>query len=115
VNAWVLALTDATAASLALAGNLGLDPVLFLKAIEGTPTDAEYAQVKGALMVHGDYPASFTLAGAAKDAGLIEDACRSSGSDLKLIATIREHIGVALEQGHSGDDMAAVFVAHQSA
>jgi len=114
VNAWVLALTDATAASLTLAGNLGLDPSLFLRVIDGTPTDAQYAQVKGEQMLRGEYRPSFAVRGAAKDAKLIEDACRSSNTDTALIGAIRRHLDAAIDQGHADDDMAAVFVAHQA-
>ena len=69
-NQWVLALTDATAASLALAANLGLDPALFLSVIDGTASDSAYAQLKGRQMLDGSYSPSFALSGAAKDAKL---------------------------------------------
>jgi 3-hydroxyisobutyrate dehydrogenase len=114
VNAWVFALTDATAASLTLAGNLGLDPRLFLSVIEGSATDSPYAHVKGRQMLDGDFSPSFALGGAAKDAKLIEDACRSSHTDSALIAAIRGHFEAAVEAGHTDDDMASVFVAHRS-
>jgi 3-hydroxyisobutyrate dehydrogenase len=111
-NAWVLALTDATAASISLARNLDLDPSLFLDVIEGTPSDSAYAHVKGQAMIDGKYPASFALGGAAKDAHLIADACRSSNTDLGLIEALAAHFDAAVEAGHGDDDMAAVYTVH---
>ena len=111
-NAWVLALTDATAASIALARNLDLDPQLFLDVIEGTPSDSAYAHAKGKLMIEGKYPPSFGLSGAAKDAKLIADACRSSHTDLALIEAVRGHLDAAAANGHGEEDMSAIYTAH---
>ncbi len=111
-NAWVLALTDATAASIALARNLDLDPALFLDVIDGSASDSPYAHVKGQAMIDGKYPTSFSLSGAAKDAHLIADACRSSNTGLGLIEAISAHLDAAVEAGHGDDDMAAVYTVH---
>lgn len=111
-NHWVLALTDATAASIALLRGFGLDGELFLRAIEGTATDSAYAQLKGRAMLAGSYPASFPAAGAAKDAGLIAAAARSLELDTALVDALAAHFAAAVEAGHGPDDMAAVFVAH---
>ena len=114
-NHWVLALTDATAASIALLQAFGLDGELFLSAIEGTATDSPYAQLKGRAMLAGSYPASFPAAGAAKDAGLIAAAARSLELDTALVDLLAGHFTAAVEAGHGAEDMAAVFVAHQPA
>jgi 3-hydroxyisobutyrate dehydrogenase len=114
VNQWVLTLTDATAASLALSERFGLDPDLFLAAIEGSPTDSPYAHVKGPAMLGGTGPVSFTLAGAAKDAGLIAAAGRRVGADTALIDAILGHLRAAVDAGHAGEDMAAVMQAYRS-
>jgi 3-hydroxyisobutyrate dehydrogenase len=114
-NAWVLALTDATAASVALARNLDVDPSLFLRVIDGTGVDSPYAQLKGRSMIDGKFPASFSTAGAAKDAGLVADACRSSNTDLGLIEAVRAHLERSVELGHGEQDMASVVVAHDLA
>jgi 3-hydroxyisobutyrate dehydrogenase len=111
-NHWVLTLTDATAASIALLQGFGLDGELFLRAIDGTATDSPYAQLKGRAMLDGSYPASFPVAGAAKDAGLIAAAARSLDLDTALVDVLAAHFAEAVEAGHGQDDMAAVFVAH---
>jgi 3-hydroxyisobutyrate dehydrogenase len=111
-NSWVLALTDATAAAIALLQGFGLDGELFLRAIEGSASDTEYAQLKGRAMLAGNYSPSFPAAGAAKDAQLIAAAARSLELDTQLIDALAGHFDTAVEAGHGGDDMAAVFVAH---
>jgi 3-hydroxyisobutyrate dehydrogenase len=113
VNAWVLALNDATAASIALTQRLGLDGDLFLQAIKGLPTDSPYAHVKGAAMLAGEFAPSFTSASAAKDAHLIAEAAAEVGADTALIEAIRTHLDAVVAAGHGEEDMAAVFLAHQ--
>ena len=46
----IASLTAATGQSLAIARGLGLDPQLFLDAIDGTASDSPYAPAKGAAM-----------------------------------------------------------------
>ena len=41
-NAWIVAVVEGAAETIALAEGLGLDPTLFLDAIEGGPLDAPY-------------------------------------------------------------------------
>lgn len=113
VNQWVLALTDATAASLVLTERLGLDGTLFLDAIDGSPTDSPYAHLKGPAMLGGDSPVSFTVAGAEKDAGLIAAAGRRVGADTALIDAIHGHLQWTARAGHDAEDMAAVVTAHR--
>jgi len=113
VNTWVLALTDATAAAIALAERFGLDGSLFLDAIDGTPTDSPYAHLKGAAMLGGDAPVGFTVASAAKDAGLIVDAQRRLGMGAAFAEAIRADMAAVVESGGGSDDMAAVVRAHR--
>jgi 3-hydroxyisobutyrate dehydrogenase len=87
-NAWLFMVTAGTAQSIALARGLGVDPEDFLAAIEGGPLDTPYAHVKGALMIAGEFPASFGLTGAAKDARLIQEALRSAGVSDRLDAAV---------------------------
>jgi 3-hydroxyisobutyrate dehydrogenase len=111
-NLWVLALTDTTAAALALLRAFGLDGELFLRAIDGTASDSPYAQLKGRAMLGGDYAPSFPAAGAAKDARLIGAAARSLDLDTALIDALTAHFEAAVDAGHGEDDMGAVYVAH---
>jgi 3-hydroxyisobutyrate dehydrogenase len=87
-NAWLFMITAGTAQSIALARGLGIDPQRFLDAIEGGPLDTPYAHVKGANMIGGEFPASFALTGAAKDARLIRDALHSAGVADRLDAAV---------------------------
>ena len=94
-NAWLFAVTAGVAQSVALARGLGLDPHDILAAIEGGPLDTPYAHLKGGLMVDGEYPVSFALTGAAKDARLIRAALRTAGVDDRLTAAVLETMDAA--------------------
>jgi 3-hydroxyisobutyrate dehydrogenase len=94
-NAWLFMVTAGTAQSIALARGLGVDPRDFLAAIEGGPLDTPYAHVKGELMIAGDFPVSFGLTGAAKDARLIQQALRSAGLSDRLDAAVLETMDAA--------------------
>ena len=109
VNAWVLSITTATAQSIALAEQLGLDPQLFLDVLSGSPTDSAYAQLKGRNMISGELAPAFALGGAVKDAGLILDAVRAAGIDERLMHAVHAQLDAAARAGHSDQDMAAVI------
>ena len=79
-NAFVGSLTAAIGQSVGLASQLGLDPQLFLDALDGGASDSPYVHVKGAMMLADDYPASFALDGVRKDLGLIRAAEQRSGT-----------------------------------
>ena len=107
-NAWVVSLNTAVAQSVAMAQGLGLDPQLFLDAIEGGPTDAGYAHVKTEAMVGGDYAPSFGLDGVRKDLGLITDAAQDAGVDPRVLHALDALYADASAAGHGEEDMAAV-------
>ncbi|MGY1714625.1 NAD(P)-dependent oxidoreductase [Geodermatophilus sp. SYSU D01106] len=94
-NSWLFMLTAGTAQAVALTRALGLDPRRFLDAIDGGPVDSPYAHLKGGLMIDGDFPPSFGLTGAAKDARLIRTALRDSGVDDRLTAAVLETMEAA--------------------
>ncbi len=70
LNTWLLALTEGLAEAIALAEALDVDPRTFLETIDGGPVGAPYAKLKGKLMIERDFPPSFPLELALKDAGL---------------------------------------------
>jgi 3-hydroxyisobutyrate dehydrogenase len=111
-NAWLFMITAGAAQSIALARGLGVDPQQFLAAIEGGPLDSPYAHVKGELMMAGEFPVSFGLTGAAKDARLIQDALRSAGVSDRLDVAVLETMDAAAEAlGDPGAaDVSAVIV-----
>ena len=111
-NAWVATVLEGVADSLTLARDLGLDPALFLQAVEGGAMDAPYVQLKGNNMLAGRFDPAFSLAGALKDVELIVEAAATSGTDLGLIPGVREHLARAVEAGHGDKDMAATYLSH---
>ena len=106
-NAWVLSTTAATAQSIALTRSFGLDPGLFLKAIDGGPTNSAMAQLKGKAMIGGDFTPSFELSGGSKDLHLITDA--ADGIDTALLDSVRTLYDRAADAGHGNEDIAAVY------
>jgi 3-hydroxyisobutyrate dehydrogenase len=110
-NAWVLSITAATAQSVALAQAQGVDAELFLQAIDGTPSNSPYAQLKGKAMLAGDFTPSFGLDGGRKDLGLIADAARAADVSTALLDGVRALYDAASDNGHGDDDLAAVYTA----
>jgi 3-hydroxyisobutyrate dehydrogenase len=110
VNSWVLAITQGTAESVALAETLGVDPHLFLQAIAGGPTDSPYTHVKGEAMMSREFPPSFPAKLAAKDARLVLDAA-GDGADLGGIRAALDHLDTTVRLGYGDDDMAAMYYA----
>jgi 3-hydroxyisobutyrate dehydrogenase len=111
VNSWVLAVTTAVAEAMALADGLGLEQQAFLTAIEGGTLDLPYAHLKGGLIIDRDFPPSFPVEGAAKDAGLVTAAAQSAGVRMAVATAVREQMERAAEDGHTDEDMAAVYYA----
>jgi 3-hydroxyisobutyrate dehydrogenase len=112
MNSWVLTIVEGVAESLALARALGLDPQQFLDVVKGGGLDAPYVQAKGGAMLGGELDAQFPLWGAAKDAGLIEEAGTAAGVDLAIISAARRHFERAVAAGHGDLDMAATYLSH---
>ncbi|MEX5719910.1 NAD(P)-dependent oxidoreductase [Geodermatophilus maliterrae] len=109
-NSWLFMLTTGVAQAVALTRGLGLDPQRFLDAVSGGPVDSPYAHVKGGLMIAGDFPPSFGLSGATKDARLIRAALQGAGVDDRLTAAVLETMEAAGRREDPGAvDMAAVI------
>jgi 3-hydroxyisobutyrate dehydrogenase len=110
-NSWVFMVTAGVAQAVAGARALGLDPRDFLAAIEGGPLDAPYVHVKSGLMLDGEFPPSFALSGAAKDARLIRAALAGAGVSDRLTAAVLETMDAAAERlpDPSGVDLAALI------
>ena len=109
VNDWLIALTTGLAETFALADTVGVDPRQFLDVISGGPVDAGYAQLKGGMMIDREYPTSFPLRLAAKDARLVLDA--ANGLDLPLSSAALGRLQEAAEMGLADEDIAAVYEA----
>jgi 3-hydroxyisobutyrate dehydrogenase len=109
VNLWVLAVTQGTAETIAFAQSLGVEPEWVLQALEGGALDLPYFRMKSKLMLDEDFPASFSLALAAKDARLVAEAADRHGADLPIAEAIAERFAQATEAGHGEEDMAATY------
>jgi 3-hydroxyisobutyrate dehydrogenase len=109
VNLWVLVVTQGTAETIAFAQSLGVEPEWVLEALEGGALDLPYFRMKSKLMLDEDFPASFALALAAKDARLVAEAAGRHGADLPVAAAIAERFTQATEAGHGDEDMAATY------
>ncbi len=108
-NAWILAVVEGAAESLALAEGLGLDPQLLLDAVEGGPLDLPYLQMKGSGMIARAFDPAFRLRLAAKDASLVEWAAADHGMDLPLVRVVRRRLDEGADE-HGDLDMSATFL-----
>lgn len=111
-NAWVFTVVEGIAESLTLARDLGVDPALFLEAVQGGALDAPYVQLKGKAMLDGSFDPAFALSGALKDADLIIAAAAGAGVDLGVVPGVREHFQRAVDAGHGDKDMSATYLEH---
>jgi 3-hydroxyisobutyrate dehydrogenase len=109
VNAWVLALTQGAAEAVALAKGLGLELDQMVEALDGSPTDAPYFRMKAKLMDDGEYPTSFSLRLAAKDAALMAEAASQAGVDAPMIRTVARRLAEGVDAGYGDEDMAATY------
>jgi len=111
INSWVLTVVNGTGEALALAEGLGVDPRDFLAAVAGGALDLPYLRLKSELILADNYPASFTVSAARKDARLITEAAREAGVRMDLVAADAERLRRAEEQGHGHKDAAAAYFA----
>ncbi len=110
VNSWLVEMNAALAETIVFAESIDSSASKFLEIIDGGPLNSPYAQMKGAMMVKGDYPTSFPLSMAAKDACLIAEAARDAGVELPINAETAALYQRA-ERSHGDADMAAVKTA----
>jgi len=109
LNAWVLAMTQGAAEAVALGKGLGVSLEQMIEALDGGPTDAPYFRMKSKLMDEGEYPVSFTLRLAAKDAALMAEAAAQAGVDVPLIRTVAQRLAEGVDAGYGEEDMAATY------
>jgi 3-hydroxyisobutyrate dehydrogenase len=114
LNAWLGALVESLAETIAFAEAIDIDPKQFLAAIDGAPVGAPYAQLKGKMMVEREFAPSFSLSLMRKDAGLVLEAAERHDFDAPLTETAAKVFDRAIEAGHGDEDMAAAFCAYKS-
>lgn len=105
-NNWILGLLATLGETVAFSKELDVDPNQFLEAIGDGPLDLPYAQIKAPMMIDGEYPTSFPLKLASKDAGLVLEA--SDSLPMKVSEAAAALFDNAIEAGHGDEDMAAI-------
>jgi 3-hydroxyisobutyrate dehydrogenase len=108
-NDWVLGQTALVAEALRLCAGLDLEPSAFLDAIDGAPVGSAYAQIKGHMMLSGEFPPNFPLEHGTKDSRLIVAAAREAGLNLPIAESYNEYFIAALDAGRGKEDMAVIF------
>ncbi|MGU3437438.1 NAD(P)-dependent oxidoreductase [Actinomycetes bacterium M1A6_2h] len=112
-NAMVASLTAATAQSVTMASEMGVDPKLVLSALDGGPLGAPYTQIKGTAMIDEDFTPSFGIDGVIKDLDLMIGAVPERTA--RMLEVVRSAFADASAAGHGDDDMAAVVTAFRPA
>ena len=108
----LVALHSAAAAeALHLARRAGLDPAVALEVLTGSAAGSRMLEVRGPLMVRGEYPAQMKLDIFMKDLHLIQEAAAAAGAALPLTDTAERLFAAAAETGHGDEDLAVVLTA----
>ena len=110
VNAWLMATTAALGETVALAEKLDVDPALFLEATDRGSVAARYVDLYGPAMAAREFPLSFPLELATKDARLALEAAAGS-AELRIFEATHAQFARAEELGHGRSDWAAVVCA----
>jgi 3-hydroxyisobutyrate dehydrogenase len=110
-NHWIINSVENLAETLAFAEALRLDPRRFLELISGAPFDMQYAHLKGAMMLGGEFPAAFALLLARKDVRLALEAAAGADIELALAQATEARLTRAVELGHGDKDSAATYLA----
>lgn len=109
VNSWIVSVVEAGAETIALAEGMGVDPALFLEAIEGGALDLPYLRMKAKAIAERAFEPSFSLRLAAKDAGLVQESARERGLDLPVLDAIRRRLEEGVAE-HGDEDVIATFL-----
>jgi 3-hydroxyisobutyrate dehydrogenase-like beta-hydroxyacid dehydrogenase len=105
----------AAAEALVLAMKAGLDPALTLKVIADGAGGSRILQLRGPMMVRGDYrQATATLAMFLKDRSIIADFAHEAGSPTPLLAATAPVYAAAAAMGYSKQDTASVCAVLES-
>jgi 3-hydroxyisobutyrate dehydrogenase len=111
-NGWLVSLMESLSETLAFSRAMGIPPEQFLEAIDGTPMNVPYAQLKGKAMAKMDFSeVAFPLRLAHKDAWLVLEAADAEGLELPLMRTAESQFARADADGHGDEDLAAVHYA----
>jgi 3-hydroxyisobutyrate dehydrogenase-like beta-hydroxyacid dehydrogenase len=106
----LVALNSAAAAeALTMARRGGLDPQMVLDVLKAGAATSRMLDVRGPMMVRGEFPAQMKLDLFMKDLHLIQDAAGAIGARVPLTGVAEQLYAAAQRAGHGGDDLAAVI------
>jgi L-threonate 2-dehydrogenase len=106
----LVALHSASAAeALAMATRGGLDPAMVLDVLRTGAGTSRMLDVRGPLMVRGEFPAQMKLDLFMKDLHLIQEAAGAVGARLPLTDVAERLYAATQAAGHGGEDLAVVI------
>jgi L-threonate 2-dehydrogenase len=106
----LVALNSAAAAeALAMARRGGLDPQVVLDTLKTGAATSRMLDVRGPMMVSGEFPAQMKLDLFMKDLHLIQEAAGTVGARLPLIDVAERLYAAAQGAGHGAEDLAVVI------
>jgi 3-hydroxyisobutyrate dehydrogenase len=108
-NAWIVAVVEGAAETIALAEGLGLRGEQFFEAIDGGALDMPYLRLKGGAMVKRDFEPTFALRLATKDAMLAEESAERLGLDLPMLAAVSRRMQEGVPE-HGDEDLSATYL-----
>jgi len=105
----LIAVNSAAAAeALNLARRGGLDVARSLEVLVASAATSRMLEVRGPLMIRGEFPAQMKLDLFMKDLHLIQDAAATAGAALPLTDAAERLYAAAQADGHAGEDLAVV-------
>ena len=108
----LVALNSAAAAeAVNLARRSGLDPQVVLDVLGTGAATSRMLEVRGPMMVRGEFPAQMKLDLFMKDLHLIQQAARTAGAAVPLTDVAERLYAAAQAAGHGPDDLASVITA----
>jgi len=106
----LVALNSASVAeALTMAQRGGLDPQMVLDVLKTGAGTSRMLDVRGPMMVAGEFPAQMKLELFMKDLHLIQEAAGSVGAHLPLTDVAERLYAAAQAAGHGGEDLAAAI------
>jgi 3-hydroxyisobutyrate dehydrogenase-like beta-hydroxyacid dehydrogenase len=106
----LVALNSAAAAeAINLARASGLDPQVVVDVLRTGAATSRMLEVRGPLMVRGEYPAQMKLDLFMKDLHLIQDAGKTAGAPLPLTDVAERLYAASQNAGHGAEDLAVVI------
>jgi 3-hydroxyisobutyrate dehydrogenase/2-hydroxy-3-oxopropionate reductase len=109
-NSTLFGSLSVVAEAIALGDGLGLPREVTFEVLSSTPVAAQTERRRDAV-TNDDFPLRFALSLARKDAGLIAEAARAAGVDLRVAEAARTWVEEAVERGWGERDYSAL-IAH---